>query len=437
MRCYQKGPASLFVALCSAFLLFTSGVYAAEETPTVTVESGKFAATLNAPSEGWVTGQNTFSVSAARPFMVLVSYDDGISYRRLSATPGTDNGYEFTTEIMDNTLIRVSRKGDLNGDGNVSAAEVRQIFKMKNNVSIGTVLQRMISDLNGDGTISAAEVRQIFKEKLNNGKVYCDTKDSGFKGWTDTYTVTFQDYDGTVLKTQKVESGFSAIPPADPQRDGYDFNGWDGSCTGVTGNVTVKATYSERTLTYHTVTFYREDQTTVIDSQSVKEGESAVAPVAPAVEGKLFTGWAGNYTKISADTSAVATYIEESRDNIFMISNAEASTGDTIVVTIELKGNAKYCMYQGVVNYDPTCLEYVSSTSGTKVYASTSGSTVRFAYYNALKDYTDNMTVLTLQFKVLDTNSTVTNLSITEGQVQDSQEAYLDMSVVGGSVYLK
>ena len=234
-----------------------------------------------------------------------------------------------------------------------------------------------------------------------------------------------------------MESGFGALPPADPQRNEYDFKGWNGNYTAVTGNVTVIATYSEQASTYYTVTFYQEDQTPVIDSQSVKEGESAVAPVAPAVEGKLFTGWAGNYTKISADASAVATYIEESGENIFVISNTEASAGDTITVAIDLKGNAKYCMYQGVVNYDPTCLEYVSSTSGTKVYASASGSTVRFAYYNALKDYTDNMTVLTLQFKVLDTDDSITNLSITEGQVQDSQEAYLDMSVVGGSVYLK
>ena len=437
MRCYKKRLSSLFVALCSAFSLFTPGVYAAEETPTVTVESGTFAATLNAPSEGWAIGQNTFSVSADKPFMVLVSYDNGTSYKRLSATPGTDNSYEFTTEIEENTLIRVNRKGDLNGDGAVKAAEVRQIFKMKNDTSSGTALKRMISDLNGDGAISAAEVRQIFKDTLNNGKVYCDTKDSGFKGWTDTYTVTFQDYDGTVLKTQKVESGFSAIPPADPQRDGYDFNGWDGSYTAVSGDVTVVATYSEKASTYHTVTFYQEDQATVIDSQSIREGESAVAPIAPAVEGKLFTGWTGNYTKISADVSVIATYIDETSDNIFMISNAEASAGETITVTIELKGNTKYCMYQGVVNYDPTCLEYVSNTAGAKVYASTSGSTVRFAYYNALKDYTENMTVLTLQFNVLDTDNSVTHLSITDGQVQDSQEAYLNVNVVGGSVYLK
>ena len=40
-------------------------------------------------------------------------------------------------------------------------------------------------------------------------------------------TVTFLDWDGTVLKTQQVEVGTAATAPADPTRNGYNFIGWD------------------------------------------------------------------------------------------------------------------------------------------------------------------------------------------------------------------
>lgn len=60
-----------------------------------------------------------------------------------------------------------------------------------------------------------------------------------------TYTVTFVDWDGTVLKTQTVEEGSSATAPSNPTRDGYTFIGWSGSYTNVTSNLTIMAQYEE------------------------------------------------------------------------------------------------------------------------------------------------------------------------------------------------
>ena len=59
-----------------------------------------------------------------------------------------------------------------------------------------------------------------------------------------TYTVTFKDYDGTVLKTQKVKKGNAATAPADPVRENFTFTGWDKAFDKVTSDLVVTATYT-------------------------------------------------------------------------------------------------------------------------------------------------------------------------------------------------
>jgi uncharacterized repeat protein (TIGR02543 family) len=60
-----------------------------------------------------------------------------------------------------------------------------------------------------------------------------------------TYTVKFVDYDGTALSSQTIEHGSSAVAPADPQRTGYTFTGWDADFSSVTSNLTITAVYEE------------------------------------------------------------------------------------------------------------------------------------------------------------------------------------------------
>ena len=60
----------------------------------------------------------------------------------------------------------------------------------------------------------------------------------------DSYAVKFVDYNDALLKSENVEYGDSATPPADPSRTGYHFEGWDGAYTNVKSNITVKAKYS-------------------------------------------------------------------------------------------------------------------------------------------------------------------------------------------------
>lgn len=59
------------------------------------------------------------------------------------------------------------------------------------------------------------------------------------------YTVTFVDWDGTVLSEQQVEQGESAVPPENPSREGYTFTGWEPDYTDVQEDLTVEAQYKE------------------------------------------------------------------------------------------------------------------------------------------------------------------------------------------------
>lgn len=59
----------------------------------------------------------------------------------------------------------------------------------------------------------------------------------------DGFTVTFVNDDGSVLATESVKSGESAKLPANPEKAGFIFAGWEGEYKNVTADQTVTATY--------------------------------------------------------------------------------------------------------------------------------------------------------------------------------------------------
>lgn len=59
------------------------------------------------------------------------------------------------------------------------------------------------------------------------------------------FTITFMDWNGTILSTQTVEYGKTPTTPNNPTRDGYSFLGWDSAVTTVTGNKTYTARYAK------------------------------------------------------------------------------------------------------------------------------------------------------------------------------------------------
>ena len=121
-----------------------------------------------------------------------------------------------------------------------------------------------------------------------------------------TYTVTFVDWNGNVLKTQTVTAGNGATAPSNPSRTGYTFVGWDKSFTNITSDLTVTAQY---TILQYTVTFVDYDGTT-LKTQIVTYGSSATAPNNPTREGYEFIGWDVQFDNITSNLTVTAMYQE-------------------------------------------------------------------------------------------------------------------------------
>lgn len=118
------------------------------------------------------------------------------------------------------------------------------------------------------------------------------------------YTVTFKDWNDTVIATVDVAYGGNATPPTSPTRTGYNFVSWSGTYTNMSQNETVLATYSIKAFR---VRFYDWDGT-LLSSNPVNYGSDATAPSNPSRTGYTFNSWSGTYTNITSATDITATY---------------------------------------------------------------------------------------------------------------------------------
>ena len=100
------------------------------------------------------------------------------------------------------------------------------------------------------------------------------------------HSVTFVDYDGTVLSAQSVAHGSAAAEPTAPEREGYAFIGWDKDFSNVTEDMTVTAQYSANSYSI-TYTINGEEYT----AQTYEFGAAVSAPEYTVPEGHTFSGW--------------------------------------------------------------------------------------------------------------------------------------------------
>ena len=140
------------------------------------------------------------------------------------------------------------------------------------------------------------------------------------------WTVTFEDYNGTVLDEQNVTHGSNATEPAEPEREGYTFTGWDDDFTNITKDLTLKAEYEINTykLTLNvsgegSVDGYDEGIHNITYNETVYLNASAS-------EGWQFINWTG-YINSSEENITLTM----PSDNVSMTANFEKLPSVSIV----------------------------------------------------------------------------------------------------------
>lgn len=222
------------------------------------------------------------------------------------------------------------------------------------------------------------------------------------------FDVTFNVYEGKT-EVQKVLNGKTAIKPADPTREGYDFYGWYADDKFVTPYL-----FEGRTITGDGVNVYakwelKSSQTEyVIDFDLGYEG-AAIAPVTtrnaklidmpadPTREGYEFKGWwISDYEtrekltvefdakkEFDANTTLFAVWNKAGENALTAGVNNEGVhwTASTEVVTVSVKGPQGFTSIEQQVSGKAYTVNFGSAPAGDYEISITSGNNTVKAYY--------------------------------------------------------
>ncbi len=155
------------------------------------------------------------------------------------------------------------------------------------------------------------KVLTFYCEDDSNAKIYADKNGIQTTSKPDDthYTVTFWDWDATLLDTQEVPAGGDATPPEVPGRPGYIHTGWVPDYHGINSDMQLTAQYEAEHPDAHKleVKFLDYDDK-VLKTVLVAPGADAEPPLDPSREGYMFTGWRPAITNIQEDTIVYAQY---------------------------------------------------------------------------------------------------------------------------------
>jgi len=140
-----------------------------------------------------------------------------------------------------------------------------------------------------------------------------------YKETVNQYKVRFENYDGTLLKEEKLDYGTmpeytGTIPEkVEDKIYTYEFENWDKDLKKVTGDVTYIAQYKEKYIDY-TIIFKNEDGT-VLSEKTYKYGDTVKNPPIPTKTATakytyIFNGWDKEVSSVVGDEIYTATYME-------------------------------------------------------------------------------------------------------------------------------
>ena len=208
---------------------------------------GTVFGSARAVQNGGISGTVVSSDSTANPVSLSLISGDKVAYSQ--SVTGNKIAYDFSGVAAGSYTLRVEKArhmpreyavtvgsealtqdikllqmGDVTQDGRVNIADTSRVYAhVRGGNKLTDSYLLACADLTGEGRLNIADVSKAYGN-LRTGAV------------AEVYCVTFQDSDGTVLKTQVVSAGQSATPPANS-----GFADWDTSIRKVTSDLTVTA----------------------------------------------------------------------------------------------------------------------------------------------------------------------------------------------------
>ena len=203
--------------------------------------------------------------------------------------------------------------------------------------------------LNADGTELASDTVAYGETPAYTGQTPTKEADAQytytFNGWTpeitvvtgdaaytatytenvNTYTITWKNYDGTVLETDEAVA-YGTMPTYDgetPTKEAdaqytYTFKAWDNEVTAVTGDATYTAVF-ESTVNTYTVVWKHEDGTVLETDENVPYGEIPTfdgdEPTKEQTDTTVyaFSGWNPEVKAVEDDAEYTAAFTESTR----------------------------------------------------------------------------------------------------------------------------
>jgi len=175
-----------------------------------------------------------------------------------------------------------------------------------------------------------------------------------FKGWTAPLTITdditiFATYDpiyikvnymvdGVVMKSEQVQYGFPATPPA-VSKTGYTFKEWNQSLVRITSPVTAQAVFD---INQYMVVFNSDG--VAVKEEWVNHGGNATPPPLVIKEGHTFSHWEGELTSVTTHRALEAVFEKQTYTVRFFVEGVPYQTqmiefqDDAIPPEIDIEG---------------------------------------------------------------------------------------------------
>ena len=191
-------------------------------------------------------------------------------------------------------LLRLAEKIGMDGQGRPTAR-----FVLTGKAHVAAISQEQLD-----------RVREAFPElELSYGEI------------VESVTVTFVNYDGTVLDTQLIHRGGNAVNPAaaglidTPVRASdaefsYHFSGWNAGLNGITADLVVRAVYaaSDR---YYRVTYWADKNRSALlqQEQVIAHGSSEYKGTELPDGDQIWMGWDQDASDVVSDLDICPLYI--------------------------------------------------------------------------------------------------------------------------------